>query len=87
MADSANTNRWGAFLQRNGSREDDLNEIRNAPILTETARLNTAILDLTGHKSFPQFGLLGGIGGADNNSDAVHYNVAAPSSIFICGSQ
>lgn len=87
MAKSKKITRWKAFLQQSGNSQDSINEIKNAPIVTEKARTNAASFATTDDKIFPQFGLLGGIGSVQTGSDIVLYNVAAPSSIFICGSQ
>lgn len=87
MAEGQKTTRWKAFLQQATNKQDEINEIKNAPILTETARTNAASFSNAKDKVFSQFGLLAGIGNAETTSDIVHYNVAAPSSIFICGSQ
>ncbi|KAJ4421458.1 hypothetical protein N0V82_003722 [Gnomoniopsis sp. IMI 355080] len=80
-------NRWKAFLQQSGKKQDAVNEIKNVPIFTEAARTIANGLASGKDTTFPQFGLLAGIGIAETDSDIVHYNVAAPSSIFICGSQ
>jgi hypothetical protein len=67
-----------------------LDEIKTAPIFTETARVR---VEREGPSSggfdhpFSQYGLLAG-DASDNQSDELfYYNVAAPSSTFICGSQ
>lgn len=79
---------WRSFLQQAGTNQATVNEIKDAPILTEAARTSAATRLASGKDEiFPQFGLLAGIGNAETDSDVVHYNVAAPSSIFICGSQ
>lgn len=90
------TLRWKALLKQPGSKQAVVNEITNAPLLTEAARLSANGLATGKEKIFPQFGLLAGIGNAEvsnnnnknnNNNNILHYNVAAPSSVFICGSQ
>lgn len=87
MAKPQKITRWKALLQHGSNKQDEINEVKNAPILTETARTSAAGFATAKDKIFPQFGLLAGIGNAQTASDVVHYNVAAPSSIFICGSQ
>ncbi|KAK0725762.1 hypothetical protein B0H67DRAFT_479470 [Lasiosphaeris hirsuta] len=71
---------------------DELNEVRATPIFTEAVR-NYA-LALAGHaaeKPFSQYGLLAGdISGAIQDGAAdnrIFWNITAPSSFFICGSQ
>ncbi|KAK0612356.1 hypothetical protein B0T17DRAFT_593382 [Bombardia bombarda] len=79
------------LLQR-GPDMDELNEIRTAPIFTEPVRkyANSMAVSLT-VKPFSQYGLLAGdISGvtADPTEDPrLYWNIAAPSSFFICGSQ
>lgn len=67
-----------------------LDEIKTAPIFTETARIQAerqASSSGGPDQTFSQYGLLAG-NASDNGSDELfYYNVAAPSSIFICGSQ
>lgn len=69
--------------------QDLLNEVQTAPVFTESIRaLAESSVDRTGQKIFPQYGLLAGYGNpAPDNLEMFYYNVAAPSSIFICGSQ
>lgn len=70
--------------------QDDLTELRTAPIFTEQVRQRAADLSSTSSEPlFTQYGVLANK--ADNlNPDGgglLYYNVAAPSSTFICGSQ
>lgn len=71
---------------------DELNEIKSTPIFTEAVRRYAVSLASTANeKPFSQYGLLGGdlTGSAnDGTSDPrIFWNIAAPSSFFICGSQ
>ncbi|KAK4215871.1 hypothetical protein QBC37DRAFT_280832 [Rhypophila decipiens] len=75
---------------------DELNEVVSTPLFTEPVRKYAHTLAKTSFASpFSQYGLLGGdISGNDKNvasddhSDPrVYWNIAAPSSFFICGSQ
>lgn len=67
-----------------------LDEIKTAPIFTETARIRAERQASSSggfDHPFSQYGLLAG-DTSDNKSDELfYYNVAAPSSTFICGSQ
>lgn len=67
-----------------------LDEIKTAPIFTETARIRAERQASSSggfDHPFSQYGLLAG-DASDNKSDELfYYNVAAPSSTFICGSQ
>ncbi|KAK7715199.1 hypothetical protein SLS64_003897 [Diaporthe eres] len=66
-----------------------LDEIQTAPLFTESARLQAerhALSSGGGDQVYSQYGLLAGA--SDSKSDElIYYNVAAPSSTFICGSQ
>ncbi|KAL1842814.1 hypothetical protein VTJ49DRAFT_4143 [Mycothermus thermophilus] len=70
---------------------DELNEISTTPIFTEPVRKHA--LSLAGAAKevpFSQYGLLAGL--LNDNHDAgtdrrIFWNIAAPSSFFICGSQ
>ncbi|KAL2121843.1 hypothetical protein VTJ04DRAFT_2298 [Mycothermus thermophilus] len=71
---------------------DELNEISTTPIFTEPVRRYA--LSLAGAKASPfkQYGLLAGHlsegGGDDATEDRrIFWNISAPSSFFICGSQ
>lgn len=71
---------------------NEIAEIKVVPLLTEHVRKRAA--DLAGPASVPftQYGLLGGIisdgWGPEAPADPrIFYNIAAPSSVFICGSQ
>lgn len=80
-------NRWETLLQTSATRRDAINDIKNAPILTEVARQRAETFANAEEKIFPQFGLLASIDNPQTGSEIVHVNVAAPSSIFICGNQ
>lgn len=67
-----------------------LDEIKTAPIFTESARLQAerhAPSSGGGDQVYPQYGLLAGDASDKESDELFYYNVAAPSSIFICGSQ
>ncbi|KAK4102810.1 hypothetical protein N658DRAFT_505858 [Parathielavia hyrcaniae] len=70
---------------------DELYEIKTTPIFTEAVRKYALSLPgATSEKPFSQYGLLAGdvSGNAEQRSDPrIFWNVAAPSSFFICGSQ
>lgn len=68
---------------------DSLDEIKTAPIFTESARVQAErhAFRSGGDQVFSQYGLLAGDAGNDHSDELFYYNVAAPSSIFICGSQ
>ncbi|KAK4248698.1 hypothetical protein C7999DRAFT_30811 [Corynascus novoguineensis] len=72
---------------------DELNEIKTTPIFTEAVRKYALSLSNTStEKPFSQYGLLAGNLTADNTGKTVSdprifWNIAAPSSFFICGSQ
>jgi hypothetical protein len=66
---------------------DDVNEIITTPIFTGPVRDHAAATSAT-EGDFCQYGLLGGICGSRiGASSRLFYNVATPSSTFICGSQ
>ncbi|KAK3396182.1 hypothetical protein B0T20DRAFT_263632 [Sordaria brevicollis] len=75
--------------------QDELNEISTTPLFTEPVRkyANQITKTAKGQKPFTQYGLLGGdIGSLDSDGSAssdprIFWNIAAPSSFFICGSQ
>ena len=70
---------------------DELNEIKSTPIFTEAVRRHAASLASTAKETpFSQYGLLAGnlTRSTDGNPDPrIFWNIAAPSSFFICGSQ
>ncbi|RYP12399.1 hypothetical protein DL767_011310 [Monosporascus sp. MG133] len=68
---------------------DDLNEIRTAPIFTESARQRAADVAASSDSLFSQYGVIAGsVSGNGLKKDGIfYYNVAVPSSTFICGSQ
>ncbi|KAI1498116.1 hypothetical protein F5X99DRAFT_432244 [Biscogniauxia marginata] len=83
MADQSELRRHLAYLQRSVD-EDEANEAASSPIFTSSVRTHKPL--------FPQSALLAcevddyaNIG--DNIDTRIFYNVAAPSSMFICGSQ
>ncbi|KAK1768941.1 hypothetical protein QBC33DRAFT_448798 [Phialemonium atrogriseum] len=72
--------------------QDELNEIKTAPIFTDSVRKYA--ISVTGKspdQPFTQFGLIAGDvshpAGAPPADPRIFYNVSAPSSVFICGSQ
>jgi len=71
---------------------DELNEVKSTPIFTEAVRRYAVSLASTGNeKPFSQYGLLAGdlTGRTDDgiSDPRIFWNIAAPSSFFICGSQ
>ncbi|KAK3364455.1 hypothetical protein B0T25DRAFT_443592 [Lasiosphaeria hispida] len=71
---------------------DELNEVRATPIFTEAVHnYAVALAGIAPEKPFSQYGLLAGdISGVtqDGSTDnRIFWNIAAPSSFFICGSQ
>ncbi|KAL2180691.1 uncharacterized protein P884DRAFT_274602 [Thermothelomyces heterothallicus CBS 202.75] len=72
---------------------DELNEIKTTPLFTEAVRKHAlSFSSKTTEKPFSQYGLLGGNLTGDISGDAspdprIFWNIAAPSSFFICGSQ
>lgn len=71
---------------------DELNEIKTTPIFTEAVRnYALAVAGTSKEKPFSQYGLLAGdlSGGAEEgpSDPRIFWNIAAPSSFFICGSQ
>ncbi|KAK4161427.1 hypothetical protein QBC43DRAFT_323637 [Cladorrhinum sp. PSN259] len=73
---------------------DDLNEIKTTPIFTEAVRKHAIFLaggHTAGDKPFSQYGLLAGDISPDRENPSadprIFWNIAAPSSFFICGSQ
>lgn len=90
-----------AYLDARGL-DDDADEVRSAPIFTEAVRRHAAAAAAAKHgkPAFSQHGLLGGdvakLGSVMHaRSSAVppdcdpriYQNVAAPASVFVCGSQ
>ncbi|KAJ0123690.1 hypothetical protein J7T55_012159 [Diaporthe amygdali] len=78
------------LLSGGGMDVDCLDEIKTAPIFTETARRQAerhASKSNAKGPVFPQYGLLAGDAGDSKSEELFYYNVAAPSSTFICGSQ
>lgn len=75
-----------ALLERSHTvMQDVIHEVQTAPIFTETIRAAAAA---AGGTLFSQFGLLGGDTHHPSQSEEMYYyNVTAPSSTFICGSQ
>lgn len=75
-----------ALLERSDTYMQDIaSEIRTAPIFTETVR---DAAEKGGATLFSQYGLIAGDAHLPSRSEEMfYYNVAAPSSTFICGSQ
>lgn len=75
------------------SANDEASEVETAPIFTNAVRLHTQQATAQGKAPFGQYGLLAG--DVSNGSalttrkqdPRIFYNIAAPSSAFICGSQ
>ncbi|KAH8895215.1 hypothetical protein GQ53DRAFT_641468 [Thozetella sp. PMI_491] len=67
----------------------ELNDITTTPIFTEAVRRHAKGLGSGSRNPFPQYGLLAGDAGEGPPAEdpRIFYNVAAPSSAFICGSQ
>lgn len=82
-------------LLHDGSDDDPTGDIGTVPIFTEVVRkhatdLHEARPTSTQEAPFNEYGLIAGDVNADRASDSdprIFYNVNAPSSIFICGSQ
>ncbi|KAH7111372.1 hypothetical protein EDB81DRAFT_671448 [Dactylonectria macrodidyma] len=81
-------------LLRIEEHSDEIHDVFSTPIFTENVgkSLFDAHKTKSGYKkkALPQYGLLAGdisAGGEPNESVRLFYNVAAPSSVFICGSQ
>ncbi|KAK3337535.1 hypothetical protein B0T19DRAFT_77772 [Cercophora scortea] len=77
---------------------DELNEIKATPLFTEPVRKYAhSVAGAIAEKPFSQYGLLAGdMGSIDNSNNSIpqvstdpriFWNIAAPSSFFICGSQ
>ncbi|KAK3311518.1 uncharacterized protein B0T15DRAFT_427799 [Chaetomium strumarium] len=71
---------------------DELNEIKTTPIFTESVRrYANSLAGFSQDRPFSQFGLLAGdltgITDRETADPRIFWNVAAPSSFFICGSQ
>ncbi|RYP93653.1 hypothetical protein DL770_000184 [Monosporascus sp. CRB-9-2] len=68
---------------------DDLDEIRTAPIFTESARQRAVDVAASSNSLFSQYGVIAGSVSENGlkNDGIFYYNVAVPSSTFICGSQ
>lgn len=83
-----NMDRRRLLLERSDQGHDGFHEIKSAPMFTEAARIN-AETKATPSKDhvFSQYGLLAGVESGAGTEEMLHFNIAAPSSIFICGSQ
>ncbi|XXG99429.1 hypothetical protein Hte_005768 [Hypoxylon texense] len=73
-------------------RADELNDLKEAitaPLFTELARQGAKNLANPSEPPFSQYGLIAGTSsdGSPKADDMLYFNVAAPSSTFICGSQ
>lgn len=71
---------------------NELSEIKVVPLFTESVRRRATDLAAEDSNPFPQYGLLGGVTSDAKENGAladprVFFNIAAPSSVFICGSQ
>lgn len=67
---------------------DELNEIKTAPIFTEAVRkYAVAAAGTSNDPPFSQYGLLAGSTDDSAADPRIFWNIAAPSSFFICGSQ
>lgn len=80
--------RLALFSRR--SSHDDFSELRNAPLFTETVRQRAADLSSGSPDAlFTQYGVLAKKADDVNpeGDGLLYYNVATPSSTFICGSQ
>lgn len=78
------------LIRRAHNSDGCLDEVKTAPIFTESARLQAerqTSLSGGGDQVYPQYGLLAGDASDSESDELFYYNVAAPSSIFICGSQ
>lgn len=83
--DNILTSRRSLLERCNTYLQDVVSEIQTAPIFTETVR---AAAEKGGATLFSQFGLIAGDAHLPSQSEEMlYYNVAAPSSTFICGSQ
>ncbi|RYP04117.1 hypothetical protein DL764_004664 [Monosporascus ibericus] len=76
------------LLERKGDL-DGLDEIRTAPIFTESARQRAVDVTASSDSLFSQYGVIAGSVNKNGlkNDCIFYYNVAVPSSTFICGSQ
>lgn len=66
--------------------DEDANEIFTSPIFTPAAKKGVDAVFST-KRTFQQYGLLGGDVEGNAKDPRLFYNVSAPSSAFICGSQ
>ncbi|KAK4239478.1 hypothetical protein C8A03DRAFT_32430 [Achaetomium macrosporum] len=71
---------------------DELNEIKSTPIFTESVRKYAlSLAEFSKDRPFSQFGLLAGnltsVADGKTADPRIFWNIAAPSSFFICGSQ
>lgn len=76
------------LLEHADQEHDGFHEIKSAPIFTESARTNADTSETSSSDQvFPQYGLLAGVENGCGTTEMLHFNIAAPSSTFICGSQ
>lgn len=76
------------LLQRSDQEHDGFHEIKSAPMFTEAARVNAETKAASPNvQMFSQYGLLAGVESGADTEEMLHFNIAAPSSTFICGSQ
>lgn len=70
---------------------DELEEVKTTPIFTEAVRRYArSVAPASSKEPFTQYGLIAGDAsdaGESASDPRIFYNVAAPSSVFICGSQ
>ncbi|RYP07738.1 hypothetical protein DL765_009030 [Monosporascus sp. GIB2] len=88
LADGQSLTKRLRLLERRGEL-DGLDEPRTAPLFTESARQRAVDLAASSNSLFSQYGVLAGSVSENGlQSDGIfYYNVAVPSSTFICGSQ
>ena len=77
-------------LLKSHAMSDEAHEVTTTPIFTAAVRKYAEKITGSHDTPFTQYGLLAGYAGNDAEPIAdprIFYNVAAPSSVFICGSQ
>lgn len=76
------------LLLDRGDNLDAVNEVKTSPIFTHQVLQHAAALNVTSADPLlPQYGLIAATGSTAKDEDMLYYNIAAPSSTFICGSQ
>lgn len=96
-AEEVRLRRYHLELLKGGSENNELGEVASTPIFTMPVLKHAHSVQNTGEpEPFPQYGLLAGMSHilADDSGETarkddprVFFNIAAPSSTFICGSQ